>query len=67
LEFSYCLYSDIVKTKDVYDWTKLETLLNGIADREHQAIIRFRYEYPGSRDVDGTVGTTAVPAYIKMN
>lgn len=67
LEFSYCLYSDIVgSTQGVYDWTKLETLLDDIAGRGHQAVIRFRYEYPNSKAVDGvTRGMTAVPAYIK--
>ncbi len=71
LEFSYCLPSKIVKGKNngkiEYDWSSFEALLNDIASRRHQAIIRFRYEYPNSKDVDGkTKGMTAVPDYIKV-
>lgn len=67
LEYSYCLYSDVVNTtKGVYDWTKFEALLDDIASRGHQAIIRFRYEYPGPDGaINGVAGATAVPAYIK--
>lgn len=68
LEFTYCLPSAVVKGKQdgavIYDWTSLETLLDKVASRGHQAILRFRYEYPGAR-TDGTRGATAVPAYIK--
>ena len=70
LEFSYCLPCKVVTGKEngaiVYDWTWFENLLDDIASRDHQAIIRFRYEYPNSKDVDGTRGSTAVPAYIKV-
>lgn len=70
LEFSYCLPCKVVTGKVdgliQYDWTWFENLLNDIASRNHQAIVRFRYEYPSSRDVDGVKGTTAVPAYIKQ-
>lgn len=69
LEYSYCLPSRVVTGKQdstiTYDWTYLERILDRIADRGHQAILRFRYEYPGSTDVDGQPGTTAVPQYIK--
>ncbi len=70
LEFSYCLPSQVVTGKKdgkiQYDWSSFESLLNDIASRSHQAVIRFRYEYPSSTDVDGkTKGMTAVPAYIK--
>lgn len=57
LEFSYMLYSDIVKQEGVYDWDQVDTLLNEIADRKHQAILRFRYAYPGYTEV-------SVPDYI---
>lgn len=69
LEFSYCLPCKVVKGKTgdaiQYDWTYFENILNDMASRKHQAVIRFRYEYPSSRDVDGEKGTTAVPQYIK--
>jgi len=76
LEFSYCLPCQIVTGKSgdeiQYDWSSFETLLNGIASRGHQAIVRFRYEYPGkniARNTSGcncdVRGATAVPAYIK--
>lgn len=57
LEYSYMQYKDIVKEKGVYDWTPLEKVLDGIASRKHQAIIRFWYTYPGF--------DSAVPQYIR--
>ena len=57
LEFSYMLYSDVCKEKDVYDWSVVDKLLDAIASRGHQAVLRFRYTYPGY--------DCAVPAYIK--
>ena len=71
MEFVYCLPCRVVTGKDEggniqYDWTYLEDILDDIVSRNHQAILRFRYEYPGSRDVDPNhPGTTAVPLYIK--
>lgn len=70
LEYSYCLPCRVVAGKSgdqiLYDWTYFEDILSDISSRGHQAIIRFRYEYPNSRDVDGQRGTTAVPDYIKQ-
>ncbi len=70
LEYAYCLPCEVVKGKQngqiQYDWTWLEDLLNDIASRNHQAILRFRYEYPSGDDIEGAdKGATAVPAYIK--
>ncbi len=69
LEFSYCLPCKVVKGKQngkiQYDWSYMEKKLDDISSRGHQAIIRFRYEYPNSTDVNGTKGATAVPQYIK--
>ena len=71
LEFSYCLPCKVVVgcrddgTID-YDWGWFDRILDDVASRGHQLIARFRYEYPGSRDVDGNRGTTAVPDYIKQ-
>ena len=57
LEFSYMLYSDVCKEKDVYDWSVVDKVLETVASHGHQAILRFRYTYPGY--------DCAVPAYIK--
>ena len=69
LEYAYCLPCKVVKgkvgDKIQYDWSSFDSWLNDVASRNHQAVVRFRYEYPGSRDVDGKPGTTAVPDYIK--
>ena len=71
LEFAYCLPCKVVTgcTPDgtiSYDWTWFDKILDDVASRNHQLVARFRYEYPGSRDVDGkTRGMTAVPQYIK--
>ena len=57
LEFSYMLYNEVCKQKDVYDWTPMERLLDDVASRGHQAVVRFRYTYVGK--------SCAVPDYIK--
>ena len=57
LEYSYMLFNDVVDENAVYDWEQVEEKLNDIASREHQAIFRFRYVYPGYE--------TSVPDYIK--
>ena len=69
LEYAYCLPSQVVTGKEngvvQYDWTPFNRWLKDVSSRGHQAVVRFRYEYPGDRSVDGQPGTTAVPAYIK--
>ena len=57
LEFSYMLYNDVCKEKDVFDWSPMDKLLKEVASRGHQAVVRFRYTYPGY--------ACAVPDYIK--
>ena len=57
LEFAYLLYSDVCKEKGVYDWSSLDSLLNAVAARGHQLVIRYRYTYVGQ--------PCAVPEYIK--
>lgn len=69
LEFAYVLPCDLVTAlapdgTPVIDWTPLDRLLDDIASRNHQAILRFRYEYPGE-PLHGVRGATAVPACIK--
>ena len=69
LEYAYCLPCQVVTGKVdgkiQYDWRTFNQWLSDVASRKHQAVVRFRYEYPGERSVDGQPGTTAVPAYIK--
>ena len=69
LEYAYCLPCKVVTGKQgetvQYDWSSFDGWLDEVASRNHQAVVRFRYEYPGDESVDGNPGTTAVPAYIK--
>ncbi|RLD68850.1 MAG: DUF4832 domain-containing protein, partial [Bacteroidetes bacterium] len=57
LEYSYMLFNEVVDGNSDYDWQAVEDKLNDVASRNHQAIFRFRYVYPGYE--------TAVPDYIK--
>ena len=57
LEYSYMKYNDICKEKDKYDWTAMDNLLNKVAGRGHQLVVRFCYTYPGKFN--------SVPDYIK--
>ncbi len=57
LEFAYLTYDQIVSEQGKYDWAPLEKLLEEVAGRKHQAIIRWRDTYVGK--------PTGVPAYIK--
>jgi hypothetical protein len=57
LEYSYMLYNEVCKEQGVYDWTPMDKLLEEVASRGHQAIVRFRYTYVGKE--------CAVPDYIK--
>jgi hypothetical protein len=57
LEYSYMKYNDIVKERGRYDWRVMDRLLDRVAARKHQAIVRFYDVYPGN--------PTTVPNYIK--
>ncbi len=57
LEYSYMKYGDIVKERGQYDWRVMDRLLDRVAARKHQAIVRFYYVYPGN--------PTTVPNYIR--
>ena len=75
LEFSYCLPCAVVKGKSDdkinYDWSIFEKMLEDVKSRGHQAIVRFRIEYPNEEInnapncVEDSLGATAVPKYIK--
>lgn len=47
MEFTYLPYSALVKGYDTFDWNPLDEILNDIANRGHQAVIRVFLEYPG--------------------
>lgn len=47
MEFMYLALSDLMKSQDEFDWEPLEKLLDDIASRGNQAVIRIYIEYPG--------------------
>ena len=51
LEFNYLPYSALVKGYDEFDWKPLEKMLDDIAGRGHQAVLRIFLEYPGKKGV----------------
>ena len=51
MEFSYIAFADLVKDYDTFDWRKMEVLLDDIAGRGHQAVLRIHLEYPGKNDL----------------
>ena len=57
LEYAYLKYNQVVQEKGKYDWQAVESLLNEIAERKHQAILRWHDTYVGE--------PTGVPAYIR--
>lgn len=57
LEYSYMLYNQVCQKQGEFNWNAMDKLLADVASRGHQAVIRFRYTYPGY--------ASAVPDYIK--
>ena len=57
LEYAYMLYNQVCKKQDEFNWDAMDKLLADVASRKHQAVVRFRYTYPGY--------ASAVPDYIK--
>lgn len=57
LEFRYCGYNEVVDAQGNYDFSKIDRVLDQVAARKHQAILRFYYEYVGK--------PTTVPDFIK--
>ncbi|MEO9933114.1 MAG: DUF4832 domain-containing protein [Rhodopirellula bahusiensis] len=57
MEFRYCGYDEVAVGPGQWDFSKVEQILNETASRSHQAILRFRFVYPGK--------TTTVPAFIR--
>ncbi len=57
LEYAYVGYDQIVDSSGSYDWSFLDRKLSAIAERGHQAIVRFYYVYVGK--------PTTVPEFIR--
>ena len=57
LEYRYVGYDEVVQSDGSYDWSIVDDVLNDVAGRSHQAILRFYYVYPGNQ--------TTVPGHIK--
>lgn len=57
LEYSYMRYDDVAHREGSFDWSPVERLLDDVASRGHQAILRFYFVYPGK--------PTTVPPFIK--
>jgi hypothetical protein len=51
LEFNYLPYSSLVKGYDEFDWAPMEKLLDNIASRGHQAVLRIFLEYPDKKGI----------------
>lgn len=47
MEWFYLPVNSVVVGDGTYDWSRLETQLNSIASRGHQAAFRFYLDYPG--------------------
>ncbi len=50
MEFNYLALSQLMKGEDQFDWEPLEQLLNDIASRGNQAVVRIFLEYPGKKE-----------------
>ncbi len=57
LEYRYCGYDEVVDAQGNYDFSKIDKVLDEVASRKHQAILRFHYEYVGRE--------TTAPKFIK--
>ncbi|MFG0287317.1 MAG: DUF4832 domain-containing protein [Rhodopirellula sp. JB044] len=57
LEFRYCGYDEVVRSDGSYDFSRIESLLDAAASRNHQMVLRFYFVYPGKE--------TTVPEFIR--
>ncbi len=58
LEYRYCGYDEVVQPNGQYNFAKIDRVLDEIAGRGHQAVLRFRFVYPGKE--------TTVPDSIRL-
>lgn len=47
LEFRYCGYNEVVQSDGSYDFARIDAVLDEIASRNHQAVLRFYFCYVG--------------------
>ncbi|MGB7323854.1 MAG: DUF4832 domain-containing protein [Rubripirellula sp.] len=57
LEYRYCGYDEVVKSDGEYDYAKIDEILDEVASRGHQAVLRFYFVYVGKE--------TTVPESIR--
>lgn len=57
LEYRYCGYNEVVNADGKYDFSKIDGILDQIAKRNHQAVLRFYFCYVGKQ--------TTVPEFIR--
>ncbi len=57
LEYRYCGYDEVVKPDGSYDYSILDSILDDVASRNHQAVLRFYFVYPGRK--------STVPEFIR--
>ena len=57
LEYRYCGYDEVVQADGTYNYSKLDGILDQIAKRGHQAVLRFYFVYVGKK--------TTVPDFIR--
>lgn len=57
LEYRYCGYNEVVQADGQYDFAKIDEILDQIAGRNHQAVLRFYFCYVGKE--------TTVPDVIR--
>ncbi len=66
LEFSYIGYGLLTTEEGGFDWTVVEEKLDAIAERRHQAILRFFFVYPG-RPAATPAHLRALPDYKEVS
>lgn len=57
LEYRYCGYDEVAQADGKYDFAKLDRLLDEVASRNHQAVLRFYFCYVGKK--------TTVPEFVR--
>ena len=57
LEYRYCGYNEVVRPDGEYDFAKIDRVLDEVAGRNHQAVLRFYFCYVGKQ--------TTVPDFIR--
>lgn len=59
MENFYITMKDLMNNWDTFDWSPLESQLNSISSRKHQAIFRVHVDFPGESS-----GADAIPSFL---